>query len=153
MMAGPQTYGSPPAPFDFAIHVAWNSAAVLTQHRKKVTEKNGITTAPAETVKNATRNLPFDDTTLVIGLTVLASVVRLWNINYPDSVVFDEVHFGGFASKYSIYACLRWQIDSSRYIKGSFFMDVHPPLAKMLIALVAWLAGFNGEFDFKDIGK
>jgi dolichyl-phosphate-mannose-protein mannosyltransferase len=46
--------------------------------------------------------------------------------------------FGGFASK---------------YIKGNFFMDVHPPLAKLLITLTGWLAGFDGEFDFKDIGK
>lgn len=46
--------------------------------------------------------------------------------------------FGGFASK---------------YIKGRFFMDVHPPLAKLLITLAGWLAGFNGDFDFKDIGK
>jgi len=46
--------------------------------------------------------------------------------------------FGGFASK---------------YIRGKFFMDVHPPLAKMLIALTGWLAGFDGKFDFKEIGK
>jgi dolichyl-phosphate-mannose--protein O-mannosyl transferase len=42
---------------------------------------------------------------------------------------------------------------NGRYIKGKFFMDVHPPLAKLLIALTAWLAGFDGEFDFKEIGK
>jgi dolichyl-phosphate-mannose-protein mannosyltransferase len=46
--------------------------------------------------------------------------------------------FGGFASK---------------YIKGKFFMDVHPPLAKLLITLAGFLAGFDGGFDFKDIGK
>lgn len=32
-------------------------------------------------------------------------------------------------------------------------MDVHPPLAKLLITLAGWLAGFNGNFDFKEIGK
>ncbi|ORY19838.1 Dolichyl-phosphate-mannose-protein mannosyltransferase-domain-containing protein [Clohesyomyces aquaticus] len=83
-------------------------------------------------------NLPGSDWQLLVLLTVVAAAVRLFRIYQPSSVVFDEVHFGGFASK---------------YIKGRFFMDVHPPLAKMLITLAGWLAGFDGEFDFKDIGK
>lgn len=82
--------------------------------------------------------LPSRDFRFLGLLTLLAAFVRLYRIHQPSSVVFDEVHFGGFASK---------------YIKGSFFMDVHPPLAKLLLTLAGWLAGFDGEFDFKDIGK
>ncbi|KAF9319895.1 Protein O-mannosyl-transferase 1 [Linnemannia elongata] len=74
---------------------------------------------------------------IVGAITLLSFIVRLWAIDYPTSVVFDEVHFGGFASK---------------YIKSQFFMDVHPPLAKMLIALTGWLFGLNPSFDFKEIG-
>ncbi|KAF2275062.1 dolichyl-phosphate-mannose-protein mannosyltransferase 1 [Westerdykella ornata] len=83
-------------------------------------------------------NLPSSDWQLLGLLTLVACVVRLYRIYQPSSVVFDEVHFGGFASK---------------YIKGRFFMDVHPPLAKLLITLAGWLAGFDGNFDFKEIGK
>ncbi|KAI8594301.1 Dolichyl-phosphate-mannose-protein mannosyltransferase-domain-containing protein [Dissophora ornata] len=74
---------------------------------------------------------------IVAVICVVSLIVRLWHIGYPTSVVFDEVHFGGFASK---------------YIKGRFFMDVHPPLAKMLIALTGWLFGLDPSFDFKEIG-
>ncbi|KAF2090172.1 glycosyltransferase family 39 protein [Saccharata proteae CBS 121410] len=81
--------------------------------------------------------LPGSDWQLLGLLTVVAAAVRLFRIYQPSSVVFDEVHFGGFASK---------------YIKGKFFMDVHPPLAKLLITLAGWLAGFNGDFEFKNIG-
>lgn len=31
-------------------------------------------------------------------------------------------------------------------------MDVHPPLAKLLITLAGYLAGFDGNFTFKEIG-
>ncbi|KAM3068272.1 Dolichyl-phosphate-mannose--protein mannosyltransferase 1 [Clarireedia jacksonii] len=82
--------------------------------------------------------LPGSDYQVMIVLTLLGAIVRLFRIYQPSSVVFDEVHFGGFASK---------------YIKGKFFMDVHPPLAKLLITLAGFLAGFDGDFDFKDIGK
>ncbi|KAI8990011.1 protein O-D-mannosyltransferase [Pilobolus umbonatus] len=71
-------------------------------------------------------------------LTLWACYIRLYKISEPDSVVFDEVHFGGFASK---------------YINKKFFMDVHPPLAKLLITWIAQWAGFDGSFDFKKIGK
>ncbi|KAI9718002.1 MAG: hypothetical protein M1828_006992 [Chrysothrix sp. TS-e1954] len=82
--------------------------------------------------------LPGSDWQILAVLTVLAAIVRLFRIYQPPSVVFDEVHFGGFATK---------------YIKGKFFMDVHPPMAKMLIAAFGWMAGFKGDFDFKDIGN
>lgn len=73
---------------------------------------------------------------LITSLFIFASMVRLSNLAIPNSVVFDEVHFGGFARK---------------YILGQFFMDVHPPLAKMLFAAVGLIGGFNGDFEFKNI--
>ncbi|KAL1959591.1 hypothetical protein VTO42DRAFT_1626 [Malbranchea cinnamomea] len=82
--------------------------------------------------------LPSSDYKTMLVLITIATIVRLFRIYQPTSVVFDEVHFGGFATK---------------YIKGKFFMDVHPPLAKLLIALTGYLAGFRGNFDFKEIGK
>ncbi|KAK3063640.1 Dolichyl-phosphate-mannose--protein mannosyltransferase 1, partial [Teratosphaeriaceae sp. CCFEE 6253] len=94
-------------------------------------------TSPGVTDNNLL-NLRSSDWEALGALTLVALFVRLFRIYQPHSVVFDEVHFGGFASK---------------YIKGKFFMDVHPPLAKLLITLAGWLAGFDGEFDFKDIGK
>ncbi|GEQ68908.1 hypothetical protein JCM33374_g2577 [Metschnikowia sp. JCM 33374] len=74
---------------------------------------------------------------LIGALLVVGSYVRFRNIGIPNSVVFDEVHFGGFAKK---------------YVLGKFFMDVHPPLAKMLFAAVSSLGGFDGSFDFANIG-
>lgn len=79
---------------------------------------------------------PVDWKVLGVVMTI-ATAVRLYGLAWPASVVFDEVHFGGFARKYVI---------------GRFFFDVHPPLAKMLIAVAAWFGGYDGEFEFKNIG-
>ncbi|KAG7446183.1 glycosyltransferase family 39 protein [Guyanagaster necrorhizus] len=75
---------------------------------------------------------------LLVVIIIVAAAVRLFHLSSPNSVVFDEVHFGKFAS---------------RYIKTQYFVDVHPPLAKLLITLAAFIFGYDGHFDFKDIGK
>ncbi|CAL1701950.1 unnamed protein product [Somion occarium] len=75
---------------------------------------------------------------LLILITLIAVGIRLFRLSQPNSVVFDEVHFGKFASK---------------YIKSQYFVDVHPPLAKLLITLAGFVFGYDGNFDFKDIGK
>ncbi|EGW33069.1 uncharacterized protein SPAPADRAFT_137353 [Spathaspora passalidarum NRRL Y-27907] len=73
-----------------------------------------------------------------IVVTTLAAWTRFYKIGTPDKVVFDEVHFGKFASY---------------YLEGTYFFDLHPPFAKLLIAFVGWLIGYNGKFKFESIGE
>ncbi|GIY10392.1 protein O-mannosyl-transferase 2 [Caerostris extrusa] len=72
-----------------------------------------------------------------LGVTFLAAATRLYKIEEPDHVCWDETHFGKMAS---------W------YINHTFFFDVHPPLAKMLIGLAGKLTGYNGTFAFNKPG-
>ncbi|KAG6002690.1 hypothetical protein E4U21_002842 [Claviceps maximensis] len=69
--------------------------------------------------------------------TILAFVTRFWGISHPNEVVFDEVHFGKFASF---------------YLERTYFFDVHPPFAKLLYAAMGWLVGYDGHFHFENIG-
>ena len=50
---------------------------------------------------------------------------------------FDELHYGKYVSL---------------YMKRIFFFDQHPPLGKQLIAGVAYLAGYTGNYTFSRIG-
>ncbi|KAF9896966.1 hypothetical protein BX616_006415, partial [Lobosporangium transversale] len=70
---------------------------------------------------------------LIATLTAIATLVRIWKLAIPRAVVSDEQYFGGFT------------VD---YLKGEFFMDVHPPLGKLLYTAVAYLLRFDGNFDF-----
>ncbi|KAJ4381967.1 Dolichyl-phosphate-mannose--protein mannosyltransferase 4 [Neurospora sp. IMI 360204] len=75
---------------------------------------------------------------LALGLvTGLAFLTRFWGISHPDEVVFDEVHFGKFASY---------------YLERTYFFDVHPPFGKLLFAFMGWLVGYDGHFHFENIG-
>ena len=52
-----------------------------------------------------------------LTMTALGFVTRFWGISHPNQVVFDEVHFGKFASY---------------YLSRVYFFDVHPPFGKLL---------------------
>lgn len=77
--------------------------------------------------------LTTSDCFLVMFLTIATLINRFWKIEYPNSVVFDEVYFGNF---------------TNYYIKGSFYFDIHPPLAKLLMFFIAKYGEYNGTIEF-----
>ncbi|KAJ1920638.1 Protein O-mannosyltransferase 2 [Mycoemilia scoparia] len=66
-------------------------------------------------------------------LTFVSLITRLYKIGWRPNVSWDEAHFGKFGAY---------------YINHTFYHDVHPPLAKMLVALSEVIAGHNGTFKF-----
>lgn len=60
-------------------------------------------------------------------------------LNRPDAVVFDEVHFGNFATA---YCC-----------SHETFFDIHPPHGKLLIGAGSYLLGYRGGQDFATINS
>ena len=73
----------------------------------------------------------------LLFVTLLSALTRTYVLHHPHQVVFDEVHFGKFASY---------------YLRGEYYFDVHPPLGKLLLALVGYVVGYDGHFLFNNIG-
>ena len=76
------------------------------------------------------------DTLFLLFFIFLGIGTHFFRIQFPNTVVFDEVHFGSFINF---------------YINGSYFHDIHPPLAKLIMASIGKLSGYNGEYDFTSI--
>ncbi len=66
------------------------------------------------------------DTAIVTALLLVAAAIRFWRLGRPPEIVFDEVHFVGQAR---------------HYLRAEPFLDPHPPLAKLVIALGILLFG------------
>ncbi len=73
----------------------------------------------------------------VLVLLVISFSLHFWGLEQPNEVVFDEVHFGKFASS---------------YLNGSYHFDIHPPLGKIILAAGSQITGFKPGFGFNNIG-
>lgn len=86
--------------------------------------------------KESTSILNTTDCFIIPLIIFLGILTRFWLNGWPDFVTFDEVHFGGF---------------TNGYIKQEYFFDIHPPLAKLIIALVSYLGCYKGDIDFENL--
>ncbi|KAJ3120559.1 Protein O-mannosyltransferase 2, partial [Nowakowskiella sp. JEL0407] len=79
---------------------------------------------------------PFNPRDYIVPLilTLLSCFTRFYKISWANYVVWDEAHFGKFAS---------------HYLKHDFYSDVHPPLGKILLGFSAWVAGIDPTFGFE----
>lgn len=86
--------------------------------------------------KNNFKPIDFDtsDVVAVVFFTFVGVFLRVFRIYYPQTPVFDEVHFGMFINN---------------YIKGEYFTDIHPPFPKLIMAFFAYLGNYAGDYDFK----
>ena len=78
-------------------------------------------------------NLDANDSVAILFLTAIGIITRVFRIQFPKSVVFDEAYFGNFTNS---------------YLRREYFHDIHPPLAKLIMAGVASYAGYKGEYNF-----
>lgn len=113
-----------------------NAPKSKKQQNGKVEKSNEILDTVVQSSKEAVTS-EWDYKLALLVITALAFVTRFYGISHPNEVVFDEVHFGKFASY---------------YLQRTYFFDVHPPFGKLLFAFMGWLVGYDGHFLFDNIG-
>lgn len=73
------------------------------------------------------------DAFIIMIITMISFVLRMWIIQSPSDVVFDEVYFGNF---------------TNYYLTGTYYFDVHPPFGKLVTALIAYAMEYRGDINF-----
>ncbi|XP_053600011.1 protein O-mannosyltransferase 1 [Plodia interpunctella] len=101
-------------------------------------EAVAVENLPKDVQRQINLHLHFEIDLVFLLLLALALGTRLYNLDEPRYIVFDELHYGRYVSLYT---------------KGVFFFDAHPPLGKQLLYLAGRAAGYDGNFTFDRIGS
>ncbi|KAK0158158.1 hypothetical protein PV328_009197 [Microctonus aethiopoides] len=109
-----------------------NSEEIIKYSEEQQTNLQDVSTPP----KRIIVNLELDVVAIILLFAGILS--RLYRLEEPRSIVFDELHYGKYVGL---------------YMKRTFFFDSHPPLGKQLVSAAAYIAGFDGEFKFDRIGS
>ncbi|KAJ2060589.1 Protein O-mannosyltransferase 2 [Coemansia sp. S146] len=126
-----KTYGAYPAA---VVSTAQRDSGSISNTHGDITDFSAVSLAGGISGIMRSRDL-----VTVVVLTLFSLMTRLYRIGRSNKRVWDESHFlSTFAPK---------------YLNHTYYHDVHPPLAKMLVALAETLAGFNGSYDFKQSNK
>lgn len=68
------------------------------------------------------------DNSIILAFTIVSLLTRLFRIQHPAAIVFDELHFTRFLH---------------HHLTRKFAFDIHPWLGKLTIAFFAWLTGYR----------
>ncbi|XP_078041519.1 protein O-mannosyltransferase rt isoform X1 [Augochlora pura] len=125
------------AKFDYYEHIPANCAKNIQETENDDTFTKCEMTEPLVTTRTRIK-INFEIDLISIILLIMGIFTRLYRLEEPRSIVFDELHYGKYVGL---------------YMKKTFFFDSHPPLGKQLISVVTYLAGFDGQFKFDRIGS
>lgn len=75
------------------------------------------------------------DVSLLLFFLGISALTRTIRIYYPKNVIFNENLYGS---------------NTNNYLNGIFFTDNNPPLPKLLMASIAYFAGYRGNYSFKN---
>lgn len=91
-------------------------------------------------------------------VTLLAAVLRLWNLGHPHALVFDETYYVkdawtqwnlGYASTWPDGANEQFEAGATDIFGTDASFVVHPPLGKYFIGLGMWVFGPESSFGWR----
>ena len=85
-------------------------------------------------MKSNTSFQSFLDSIFILIIFAASLIVRLWNIQAPESTIFEEYRFGQYIN------C---------YCNGSFFFDTAPPFGKLVLFEISKMFKYQCSFDFQ----